>query len=473
MTDTDTMPPGWSTGNLGYLLASVSKTQPRKWSEQRLFGYLDIGSVDNTSHRIIEVRAVRSEEAPSRAQQVVQAGDVLFSTVRTYLENIAVVPDRAEFDDLIASTGFCVLRPMKGVNGRYLFYLCLEPSLLAAMAARQTGTSYPAIRDEDLRDHRVLVPPSAEQGRIAAEVERRLSHIDAAEASLDSALRKTQKARVAVLRTATDGSLLAFDLAGDATKECEAAGVAYETVADRPGWARVRLRDIAKVGSGATPKRGNPRYWDGGTIPWVTSGQVVGGVVHEPAELITDAALKETSVKLWPVGTLLVAMYGEGRTRGHCAELAIEATCNQACAAISLHPDLADAQPFVKLVLQARYEENRVLGSGGVQENLNLGLIRDITIDLPPQDVRNALGAEADRRLSLLAVAEAGIAKQRARCSSARRSVLSAAFAGRLVPQDPTDEPADQLLERISADRATATLTKRTRRRRITQETAK
>ena len=98
--------------------------------------------------------------------------------------------------------------------------------------------------------------------------------------------------------------------------------------------------------------------------------------------------MAETAVKLWPVGTLLVAMYGEGKTRGHCSELKISATTNQACAAIVMFEEFKERQPWIKLVLESSYERTRNLASGGVQPNLSLGLIKDLRIPLPPHSGR-------------------------------------------------------------------------------------
>ena len=99
----------------------------------------------------------------------------------------------------------------------------------------------------------------------------------------------------------------------------------------------VRIADIARVGSGATPLKARSDYYLDGTIPWVTSGDLSNSMVREPKQYITEVALRETAVRIWPPGTLLVAMYGEGRTRGRVAELTFEATTNRACAAIVLH----------------------------------------------------------------------------------------------------------------------------------------
>src|SRR5207245_933302 len=101
--------------------------------------------------------------------------------------------------------------------------------------------------------------------------------------------------------------------------------------ADQPAnWTSTAIGSIARVTSGATPLRSRKEYWDGGTIPWVTSALVNDDAIDQVREYVTPLALRETNIKLMPPGTLLVAMYGEGQTRGRCAELTIEATTNQA-----------------------------------------------------------------------------------------------------------------------------------------------
>jgi type I restriction enzyme S subunit len=221
--------------------------------------------------------------------------------------------------------------------------------------------------------------------------------------------------------------------------------------------------DVASVGSGATPKKGEQKYWRDGTIPWVTSGQLNNSFVREPAALITEQALQETSVKLWPKGTLLVAMYGEGKTRGHCSELMIEATTNQACAAIVLRDESVDRN-YLKWFFAASYDANRRLSSGGVQPNLSLGLIKSVTFPRPPLGEQQQIVSEIERQFTLSDALERAIDHASAQVSTLRRAILARALAGELVPQDSSDEPASLLLERIAA-RATETSTSSRRRR--------
>jgi type I restriction enzyme S subunit len=191
--------------------------------------------------------------------------------------------------------------------------------------------------------------------------------------------------------------------------------------------------DIASVGTGATPLKARHDYYENGAIPWVTSADLAQGVINRPTQFITSVALTETNVKLFPPGTLLVAMYGEGKTRGTVGELAIEAATNQACAAIQLHDTDPSHRAWVRLVLEANYWQMRRLASGGVQPNLNLKLVRQIKIPLVDGSVRDSLlgshemGERGRRQL------ESELRLVERRGSALRRALLHEAFSGRLT----------------------------------------
>jgi len=147
------------------------------------------------------------------------------------------------------------------------------------------------------------------------------------------------------------------------------------------GWLRRPLGDIAQITSGGTPDRSTPSYW-GGNIPWLTTGEIQFNTITDSAEKITEFGLKNSSAKLFPAGTLLMAMYGQGKTRGQIAKLGIEAATNQACAAILF--DASNDPNFYFQYLASQYEELRELGNAGTQKNLNGGILKRILVPVPP-----------------------------------------------------------------------------------------
>ncbi len=155
----------------------------------------------------------------------------------------------------------------------------------------------------------------------------------------------------------------------------------------------VTLGSIARITSGGTPERTKPTYWNG-TIPWVKTAQIQSWTISAECidEWITQEGLEKSSARMVPKGTILMAMYGQGKTRGQVAILGLNATINQACAAILLKPE-AD-RDYVYQQLRFRYETIRALSNTGSQENLNAELIREIAFPLPALEVQKEI-AEA------------------------------------------------------------------------------
>ena len=146
-------------------------------------------------------------------------------------------------------------------------------------------------------------------------------------------------------------------------------------------WESKKLGDLANVSSGGTPNRANPLYWNG-NIPWISTTLIDFNYIDKSEEYITEEGLKNSSAKLFPIGTLLMAMYGQGKTRGKISILNIEATTNQACGAIITNQEILNPV-FVFQNLSRRYDEIRDLSNQGSQENLSGGIIKGITISFP------------------------------------------------------------------------------------------
>lgn len=155
------------------------------------------------------------------------------------------------------------------------------------------------------------------------------------------------------------------------------------------GWKRCPLGDIAHITSGGTPDRSEPSYW-GGDVPWVTTGEIRFNTITDTKEKITDAGVKNSAAKLFPPGTLLMAMYGQGKTRGQVAKLGIAASTNQNSAAIHLHDGhLSD---FYFQYLWWKYEAIREFGQSGGISHLNAGLLKQISVPVAPTSEQQRIG---------------------------------------------------------------------------------
>lgn len=417
--------------------------------------YVKVRNIRADKVLVDEVHRTSVEIESKFARSRLRTGDVLVSIRGTY-GRTASVPSELDGGNITQDTAR--VAPV-GAKAAYVRLFMQSPAAQNYFKAVARGVAVKGVNIGDLRKLPVPVAPAAEQDRIVLAIEEAFSKLDAGEAGLRVARELLRHTRDAILSAAATGRLVPQD-PGDTppAKLLADLGVEQLDLSGPPevpeGWAQVRIADIAKVGSGTTPKRGRSDYWTAGQIPWVTSGAVNAGVVREATEFVTETALRETSLRLWPAGTLLVAMYGEGKTRGRCAELAIEATCNQACAAIALRDGLQLYRRTLRLHFDANYSANRGLAAGGVQPNLSGALIKDMIVALPPAEEASRIVTEVERQMSFLDACERSVDAGLEVSVALRRSMLKAAFEGRLVPQDPSDEPASVPLERIRAKRA-------------------
>jgi type I restriction enzyme, S subunit len=221
------------------------------------------------------------------------------------------------------------------------------------------------------------------------------------------------------------------------------------------GWGWCKLGNVGLVGTGITPLKGRSDFYANGNIPWVTSGALNDNFVTEASDYITELALKETNLRIYPKHTLLIALYGEGKTRGKCSELLIEATTNQAIAAIVQEGISEKLRKFIKWFFQKNYGDIRLKSSGGVQPNLNLSIIENTLFPMCSIEEANQIVDAIETKLSEVDQLELTLTTSLQQAEALRQSILKRAFSGQLVLQDPHDEPATVLLARIKAERAT------------------
>lgn len=169
-------------------------------------------------------------------------------------------------------------------------------------------------------------------------------------------------------------------------------------------WIEDTLGNLFEITSGGTPERSREEYWNG-VIPWITTSLVNFNVISVASEYISEVGLKNSSAKIFPEQTILLAMYGQGKTRGQVAMLGMRAATNQACAAIL--PRKGINQNLVFLNLASRYEELRGISNSGGQENLSQGLIKGLSFSYPSDPVEQQRIADCLTSLDDLIAAEA------------------------------------------------------------------
>lgn len=199
-----------------------------------------------------------------------------------------------------------------------------------------------------------------------------------------------------------------------------------DPVRNPKGWKKIALDSLGKISSGSTPSRKIEQYYEG-VIPWVKTTEVKGTLITKTSECISETALEKTSCKLNPAGSIIIAMYGQGKTRGQVGRLGIEATTNQACAVIPPSNNMNYEYLFV--LLKLLYEELRQLGRGGNQPNLNGALVKSFEVISPPLDLQNQFAERLEAIEKQKQQAQASLKKS----EDLFNCLLQKAFKGELV----------------------------------------
>lgn len=423
------------------------------------FTYIDVSAIDNRLGLIDCPATLRAEDAPSRARKLVSRGTVIYSTVRPYLLNVAIV--QKDFDpEPIASTAFAVVHPFENVVSGYVYRYLRSPSFVSYVESVQTGIAYPAINDRQFFSGLIPLPPTAEQRRIVAKVDELMALCDQLEQQTNASLGAHQtlvetllsaltsapdhaqfanawqriashfdtlftteesiaQLKQTILQLAVMGKLVPQDPndepASELLKKIAAEKVRLvkaKTIRNsRPlapisneekfmslpaGWAFARLNDIGDWGAGATPSRNNPELY-GGSIPWFKSGELVADYISQSEETVTELALAKASLRYNKIGDVLIAMYGA--TIGKTAILSVPATTNQAVCACTPFPGFEST--YLLTLLKAYKPRFVGMGAGGAQPNISREKIIETVIAVPPTAEQHRIVAKVGELMAL------------------------------------------------------------------------
>ena len=161
-------------------------------------------------------------------------------------------------------------------------------------------------------------------------------------------------------------------------------------------WSNVSLKWVSEIYSGGTPSKKKPGYWSDGTIPWLNSGTVNQGDITEASEYITEEALANSSAKWFPEKAILIALAGQGKTKGMVAQTQFKATCNQSLGIIV--PNYPELNRFLLYWLRKNYQNIRNLGGGDKRDGINLEMIGSIPIPLPTKEEQTAIANYLDKK---------------------------------------------------------------------------
>lgn len=298
-------------------------------------------------------RVLSQEKAPSPFKGFVgREGQIVYS--RIWARKGAIAKIGKDLDGVVVSSEFPLFNVCPVADIDYLIYAFQSSSFKQQLELAGAGTSgQNRIKEKAFLNFEIPLPPLGEQKRIAEILGGVANAIHTVEQQIETA------------------NQLEKSLFNQFRRQ-------YSALCSP-------IKNICKVQTGATPSRKNSAYYDGG-IPWVKTGEVNGGKIEETEEYITELAIQETNCRKFPIGTILVAMYGQGATRGKVGILNCAAATNQACAALIALA--CEDQEYIFAVLRNCYDELRNLGRGGTQPNLNLTLVKNFEIPWPEEFAR-------------------------------------------------------------------------------------
>ena len=389
----DNLPLHWLKVDLGDLLEQGKLTITNGFAQG---GYNESGQgvphlrpFNVTEDGFIDLSQIKSVEPPRETSPYwVHPGDVIFNNTNS--------------EELVGKTAYFALSGKFVLSNHMTLIRILDSQTLDALwfanefqylwrrrvfqALCRRHVNQASISLERLKGIIIPLPPFFEQRTIAHALRTVQEAIQTRRREAD--LERERKA-------ALMQHLFTYGTRGEPTKQTE--------IGEKPeSWRVVPLGQVAKITSGGTPDRTKPEYWNG-DIPWVKTGEIDYKIITTAEEYITRAGLANSSAKITPAGTLLMAMYGQGVTRGRVAILGIDAALNQACAAITLMGGMVT--DFVFYFLTHNYESIRNLGHGANQKNLNALLIKAILVACPhsneQQEIATTLRA-CDNKITAL-----------------------------------------------------------------------
>jgi type I restriction enzyme S subunit len=334
-----------------------------------------------------------------------------------------------------------VLRPSVPVVPRFLGYATNAAPSVAQKTTMGRGTTVKHIYPAELRNLAIPIPPIDQQAIIADFLDRKTASIDTLIEKQEQLLALLAEKRQALITQAVTKGL-------DPNAPMKDSGIPW--LGEIPKhWAVVRVSYVAEVRNGSTPDRNNDDYWVDGCIPWLSSGKVNDFVVTEADELITERALRETSVRVLRKGTVLVGMVGQGRTRGMSAIMALDACINQNVAGVTARPPLLDA--YLHFVFVTAYDSLRELGRGGQQDALNCEIIKAFRIPLPPLDEQRRIVEYVESELRRLDTLSQCVQAMIERLREYRQALITAAVTGQLDVVAIEAEQATNVVEAATA----------------------
>jgi type I restriction enzyme S subunit len=358
--------------------------------------------------------------------------------------------------------------PYEGTDKQYLYYYLLH--VVDQLYAKTHGSGMVHITLKPFKNTAIYMPSLSEQHRIVDRIESLFAKLDEAKEKAQAVVDGFELRKSAILHKAFTGELTErWRRKHDASPNTLLADVekcsygwqkkdqqflknaqyTAQAVAVSSGhiWIKCTIGAISRVTNGSTPSRKIPAYWQG-TIPWVSSGEVRNNIIGSTKECITQGGFDNSSVKLLPTGTVLIAMIGEGKTRGQSAILAIDATINQNIAAVVIDHGLVSSR-YIWYWFQMNYARNREKGSGTGPQALNCQRVRELDFFVPSLLEQEEIVCILDEFLMQELQAKEAAEAVLIQIDTMKKAILARAFRGELGTNDPTEGWAGEVVKAV------------------------
>ena len=487
MSETDVglsaLPDGWMWTTLGEIIEpSKEKVNPLEIKE---VPYISLEHIQRDTGKLL--RHGSSIDVRSSKTKFTR-GDLLYGKLRPYLNKVC----RSDFEG-VCSTDLLVFSKNELLSNTFFLYRFLCRDFVNYASHNASGVNLPRVNFQTLSQFKIPLPPFPEQHRIVAKIEELFTKLDAGKEELLQAKARLKRYRQSVLKTAMDGKLTE-DWRKEHRNEIEPASILLDRIlkerrekweaeqleqmmakgkmpkddkwknkykeplgpdtsklSELPkGWVWVTLPQIGELNRGKSKHRPrNASFLYGGRYPFVQTGDIkqANGLIGHYNQTYSEEGLKQS--RLWPAGTLCITI------AANIADTAILGF--DACFPDSVVGFLSEIGQcnirFVEFFLRTAKEDLERYAPATAQKNINLGTLKDLAIPFPPLAEQNVITEEIDRYLSVADAVEAVVDAELKRSDALRQSILKQAFSGKLVPQDPNDEPAEKLLERIKKEK--------------------
>ena len=478
------LPEGWAEVELGEVWHE-SRARARPDAIART-GYIGLEHVEGGTNRI--TGAGRSDGVKS-AVAVFSAGDILYGRLRPYLNKV-IQPSFAG----VASTEFLVFKETQALVNGLLMHLLSSSDLVAYASANSAGVNLPRISAKRLAEYRFLLAPLPEQHRIVAKIESLFTKLDEGVAALKRAEANLERYRASILKAAVEGRLterwrsenppeetgeeLLGRILAERRKRWEAEQLAkFKAKGRKPprNW-RAKYKEAVAPDTSGLPEL--PEGWCWATVDQVTAGNRTsaygvlkpGPEVHGGIPLVRVGNIQNgvVSRSLKRIAPEVASRYGRTRLRGgellitlvgaigRTAVVPSDLSGANTARAVGVVPVSSMLDPrWTELWFRSPLQRLQMIGKAHevARKTLNLEDVRSATVALPPGCEQRAILLAVEKTEQGLTPAWNTVKESRGYAATLRQSILKRAFEGGLVPQDPADEPASVLLERIRAER--------------------